>query len=264
MTPPAQEAGSAAASRLRRHSSTLIVVPTLNEAENIPELVQRIGAAAPDADLLIVDDQSTDGTAEAAVHAFRARPGYSVWVRSGPRGLGRSYADAFSRAVAAGYEAVVQMDADLSHDPASIPALLDALKEADLVIGSRYCPGGGVEGWAWHRLALSRFANWYVRIVTGLGVGDVTAGYRAWRVSALAMLDLNAIASAGYSFQVETTTRAYCAGLRIRETPIIFTDRRRGASKVTSGVLLESMVMPWRLRAYIRRMMGDARWRRSS
>jgi len=243
--------------------ATLLIVPTLNEAANVPELVRRTREAAPDADLLIVDDQSSDGTVSVARQAFEGRPGYAVWVRTGPRGLGRAYAEAFQHAIAMGYTVAVQMDADLSHDPAALPALRGALRDADLVIGSRYCPGGGIAGWAAHRIWLSRFANLYARSVTGIGIADITAGYRAWRTSALRQLSLETVASAGYSIQVELAVRARCAGLRIREEPIVFTDRRRGTSKMTLGVLLESMRMPWRLRAYVRRMRREGKWRGS-
>lgn len=233
---------------------TVIVIPTLNEAANIPELIERVMAAAPMAHIMIVDDQSADGTARLAEQAFAGRPGCRVLSRSGPRGLGRAYAEGFRAALDAGYEAVVQMDADLSHDPAAIPALLAALEHTDLVIGSRYCPGGGVEGWAAHRLWLSKFANRYAQTVTGMGIADITAGYRAWRAEALRKLHLEDVASAGYSIQVELAVRAFCAGLRICEEPIVFTDRRRGQSKMTLTVLWESFVMPWRLRAYVARI----------
>lgn len=243
--------------------STVIVIPTLNEAPNIPELVERVTMAMPDAHLLVVDDQSSDGTAEAARKAFAGRPGHRVLSRAGPRGLGRAYVEAFQLAIQEGYTTIVQMDADLSHDPADLPTLCEALGEADLVIGSRYCRGGGVRGWAAHRLWLSRFANLYARTVTSLGINDITAGYRAWRASALARLRLDTVASSGYSIQVELAVRAHCAGLRIREIPIIFTDRRRGESKMNLRVLVESAIMPWRLRAYVRGMRKEAQWRQS-
>lgn len=242
---------------------TVIVIPTLNEADNIRELISKVRTAAPEADIFIVDDQSSDGTVERARQLLTDRPGHIVHVRQGPRGLGRSYAEAFQIAVERGYEAVVQMDADLSHNPADIPRLVAALQEADLVIGSRYCRGGGIEGWAIHRVLLSRFANLYARAITGIGVLDLTAGYRAWRASALRQLRLETVASAGYSIQIELGVRAHCAGLRIVEVPIVFTDRQRGESKVTLSVLTESFIMPWRLRAYTRRMLKEAQWHRS-
>ena len=242
---------------------TVVVVPTLNEAPNIPELVARISDAAPDAAILIVDDQSEDGTADVARRALADRPGSCVLSRNGARGLGRAYAEGFRTALAAGFGAIIQMDADLSHDPAALPMLREGLLRADLVIGSRYCPGGGVEGWAAHRLALSKFANMYARMATGMGIGDITAGYRAWRADALRTVSLDNVESAGYSIQVELAVRAHCAGLRIIEVPIIFTDRRRGQSKMNFGVLTESFIMPWRLRAYVVNMKKETRWRPS-
>lgn len=241
----------------------VVVIPTLNEAPNIPELVARIRQAAPDADMLIVDDQSEDGTAEVAQRAFAGCPGSRVLSRTGQRGLGRAYAEGFRSALQDGYSEIIQMDADLSHDPAAIPSLRDGLGRADLVIGSRYCPGGGVKGWAAHRLALSKFANLYARMATGMGIGDITAGFRAWRSSALRSVRLDNVESAGYSIQVELAVRAHCAGLTIIESPIIFTDRRRGQSKMNLRVLTESFIMPWRLRAYIARIKKEARWRPS-
>lgn len=240
---------------------TIVVVPTLNEALNIGELVRRVRDSVPYADLLIVDDQSTDDTVALANAAFAGNPGYRVHVRTGPKGLGLSYVEAFRRVVAEDYARVIQMDADLSHDPASIPDLLLGLEDADLVVGSRYCPGGGIKNWAGHRVALSRFANLYARLITGLGVGDMTAGFRAWRTTGLARLSLETVTSSGYSIQVELLVRARCAGLRIRESPIVFTDRLRGASKVTGAVLLESIIMPWRLRRYAAKVKQEGTWR---
>jgi len=242
---------------------TVVVVPTLNEALNIPELVRRVSAAAPDAHLMIMDDQSSDGTAEVAMRAFAGRPGYRIITRTGPRGLGRAYVEGFQTALAEGYATIIQMDADLSHDPAAIPSLRNALRDCDLAIGSRYCHGGGVEGWAAHRLWLSRFANVYARTITGMGIGDITAGYRAWRATALQHLHLETVQSSGYSIQVELAVRAYCAGLRVREVPIIFTDRKRGISKMNAHVLMESVRMPWRLRAYVRTVQREGRWQQS-
>ena len=167
--------------------------------------------------------------------------------RTGVRGLGRSYLDGFRAALDSDADLVCQMDADLSHDPKFLPAIMNATATADLVIGSRYVPGGDVENWPIHRVMLSGFANRYIRSVTGLRVRDCTSGYRCWRREALARIPLDAIASDGYSFLVEVAFHAAAAGLRIGESPIVFVERRQGASKLSSGVLVESLKTPWRL-----------------
>lgn len=230
----------------------VIVVPTYNEAENITSLAERVAKALPQAHLWLMDDNSPDGTADTAEQLFAAHPEYSAYRvvrRTGPRGLGRAYRDGFQRALTAGYDRIFQMDADLSHDPASLPALLNASKNADLVIGSRYCPGGGVQNWPAHRLMLSRFAVWYVHKVAAIPVADSTAGFRCWSRRALAAVQLDTLHSDGYSFQVEMTHRALQAGMKIVEVPITFTDRQFGHSKISKTVLVESMLMPWRLRS---------------
>jgi dolichol-phosphate mannosyltransferase len=229
----------------------IVVVPTYNEADNIPLLAEQIAQAAPEAHLLLMDDNSPDGTAERAERLFASRPEYArfrVVRREGARGLGRAYREGFTRALEAGYDRIIQMDADLSHDPAHLPALIAATEQADLVIGSRYCPGGGVRNWPWHRLALSRFACWYVHRVARLPIQDATAGYRCWTRRALEAVQLDTLQSEGYSFQVEMGHRAVRAGMRVVESPIIFTDRQFGRSKISRKVLAESFVLPWRLR----------------
>ncbi|MGC8669298.1 MAG: polyprenol monophosphomannose synthase [Chthonomonadales bacterium] len=230
----------------------LIIVPTYNERDNLPLLVERIEATVPQCHLLIVDDGSPDATADLADALFGARPDRHVMRRTGRRGLGRSYVDGYLWAIERGYSLVVQMDADLSHDPAYIPELLQAATRANVVLGSRYCPGGGVENWPWTRLALSRFANAYVAAITGLLVRDATSGFRCYTREALQRIQVSRITSNGYAFQVEMTYRAYRAGLTIAEVPITFTDRRRGKSKISRAVLLESMIVPWRLRFQVR------------
>lgn len=228
--------------------NTLIVIPTYNEAENIGPLMAAIVAAVPGIHLLIVDDNSPDGTAELAERICRKHPGFHVLRREGPRGLGRAYISGFQKALEEGYERVVQMDADFSHDPNAIPTLLAAAENADLVIGSRYCAGGGVERWPLHRVLLSKYANVYVRLITGVPTADATAGFRCWSRKALEAVKLDTISSEGYCFQVEMVYRAFRAGLKIVEVPIIFTDRRYGQSKMSGTVIWESVKMPWRLR----------------
>ena len=232
---------------------SLIIIPTYNERQNLAELFRRVRESAPDAHILIVDDGSPDGTADFAESLFQGFDGGFVLRRKGPRGLGLSYVDGYARALAEGYTRVVQMDADLSHDPAYIPDLVRSSQSADLVVGSRYVPGGGVEDWPFHRLFLSKFANAYVSAITGLAVKDSTSGFRCYTRRALEAMRVHEVRSNGYAFQVEMTARASEAGLRIVESPIVFTDRLHGKSKISRKVLLESMIMPWRMRRKHRR-----------
>lgn len=228
--------------------SALVLVPTYNERENLPLVVAGV-LAHPDTRILVLDDGSPDGTG-AVADRLASEPGgrVSVMHRTGVRGLGRSYLDGFRAALASDVELVCQMDADLSHDPAFLPALMAVARSgADLVIGSRYVAGGRVENWPVHRVMLSGFANTYIRTVTGLRVRDCTSGFRCWRREALARLPLDEIASDGYSFLVEVAFQAAAAGLRIAESPIVFVERRQGASKLSGSVLLESLLTPWRL-----------------
>src|SRR5215210_5558338 len=227
---------------------TLIVVPTYNERENVARLVAELLAVAPEADVCLIDDGSPDGTADCAEELFGRDPRFSVLRRSGARGYGRSLVDGYRRALEGGYARLVQLDADFSHDPRSVPALIEASGRADVVIGSRYCEGGGVENWPLHRRALSRFANAYVCRITGLRVGDTTSGFRCYTRRALARLLEGRIAGEGYAFLVEAAYHAHRAGLRVAEVPITFTDRREGQSKMSRKVIVESVLMPWRLR----------------
>jgi dolichol-phosphate mannosyltransferase len=227
--------------------NALVLVPTYNERENLPVLVEGVLAHAGTR-ILVLDDGSPDGTGQIADELARANPGrLDVMHRTGVRGLGRSYLDGFRAALGSEADLVCQMDADLSHDPKFLPSIVAATERADLVIGSRYIPGGRVENWPIHRVMLSGFANTYIRTVTGLKVRDCTSGYRCWRREALARLPLDNIRSDGYSFLVEVAFQAAAAGLTIAESPIVFVERRQGASKLSSGVLVESLKTPWRL-----------------
>ena len=231
----------------------LVVVPTYNERDNLPALVPAV-LRHDDVGLLIVDDGSPDGTGRAAEALAQQWPGrLRVLHRTGPRGLGRSYLEAFSQAVTEPVDLVCQMDAELSHDPSYLPALFDAAVDHDLVLGSRYLHGISVLNWPLHRIALSVFANVYIRAITGLPVRDCTSGFRCWRRAALARLPLGRIGSDGYSFQVEMLYEATRRGLRVAEVPIVFVERREGQSKLSRTVLLESIVVPWRLRFGTRR-----------
>ncbi len=227
---------------------TLIVVPTYNERENVGALVAQLLQVAPDADVLLVDDNSPDGTVAAAEQLFGTNPRFSSLSRTGPRSLGRSLWDGYRAAVERGYSRVAQLDADFSHDPNMLPAMINATRDADVVIGSRYCRGGRVVNWPWHRRLLSRFANGYVARVAGVTVRDSTSGFRCWTRRALECLLKIGVTSEGYAFQVETVFRAQDEGLRIVEIPITFTDRRAGQSKMSGKVILESVLKPWALR----------------
>jgi dolichol-phosphate mannosyltransferase len=227
----------------------LVLVPTYNERDNLPPLIGAL-LALDGLQVLVVDDNSPDGTAEAAA-TLAARSGgrVSVMRRSGPRGLGRSYIDGMTAALRTDATHICQMDADFSHDPADLPRLLAACDGGDLVIGSRYIPGGEVGNWAAHRVMLSTFANWYVRKITRLPVHDCTSGFRCWTRGLLARLPLDRIVSDGYAFLVETAWEAHVAGGRIVEVPITFVERREGRSKLSGRVIAESVILPWRLAA---------------
>ncbi len=232
---------------------TLVILPTYNERDNLPVLVEAL-LALPDVRVLVVDDQSPDGTGAVADALTRARPDrVEVLHRSGPRGLGRSYVDGMLRALETDAALICQMDADLSHDPADVPRLVAHAQHADLVIGSRYVPGGRVVNWARRRVLLSAFANRYVRALTGLAARDCTSGFRCWRREALQRIALRDIASNGYAFLVEMAWLAARAGCRVVEVPITFTERRAGASKLSGHVIVESAIVPWRLKARGRR-----------
>jgi dolichol-phosphate mannosyltransferase len=225
----------------------LVVLPTYNERLNLARVSEEILAHAFTR-LLVVDDGSPDGTGQLADElASRSNGRMQVLHRTGPRGLGLAYIDGLTRALATDADAIVQMDADLSHDPKYLPDLLARLPEYDLVIGSRYLHGVSVVNWPLHRIALSAFANRYIRTVTGLSATDCTSGYRMWRREALAKMPLAAARTSGYAFLTEMLYAAGRAGLRIGEAPIVFVERQEGYSKVSRSVLLESLMTPWRL-----------------
>jgi dolichol-phosphate mannosyltransferase len=226
----------------------LVVVPTYNERENLPVLAA--GVLKHDGfRMLVVDDASPDGTGAIADQLAREHPGrVEVMHRTAQRGLGRSYVDGLLHALNQGTaDFICQMDADLSHNPDYLPELVAAGATHDLVIGSRYLNGVSVVNWPLHRIFLSAFANQYIRLITNLSTRDCTSGFRCWRREALARLPIAGMVSDGYAFLVEMLYNAKQLGLRIGEVPIIFIERRQGQSKLSSGVLLESLVMPWRL-----------------
>jgi dolichol-phosphate mannosyltransferase len=225
----------------------LVVLPTYNERRNLERVAS--GILAHDfTRLLVVDDGSPDGTGELADSLAAASNGrVEVLHRTGPRGLGLAYVDGLRRALAADVDAIVQMDADLSHDPKYLPDLAAALATFDVVIGSRYLRGVSVVNWPLHRIMLSAFANRYIRAITGLTPSDCTSGYRMWRRDALARLPLDHARASGYAFLTEMLFDAGHRGCRIGEVPIVFVERAEGYSKVSRHVLIESLLTPWRL-----------------
>ena len=234
----------------RTHASdlrTLVVVPTYNERTNLPLLVDQVMQKTPYS-VLVVDDASPDGTGQVAEElARRYQHRISVLHRSPPRGLGRSYRDGFKRALEMGADFVCQMDADLSHDPAYLPQLVAAAADADVVVGSRYLTGVSVANWPLYRLLLSLGGNAYVRTITGLQVWDATSGFKCWRRSALSRVLEIPLRSEGYALQFEMLFHAARSKLRIVELPIIFVERREGASKMSGRVMRESLVRPLQL-----------------
>jgi dolichol-phosphate mannosyltransferase len=223
-----------------------VVLPTYNERENLPLIVPLILEAAPQIDVLVVDDNSPDGTGAVADQIALREPRVRVLHRPRKEGLGRAYLAGFARALAAGYGRILEMDADFSHDPARLPALLAA--DADVALGSRYVPGGGTVNWGLGRRMLSRGGSLYARAILGLHVCDLTGGFKCFRREVLERLDLASVRSSGYAFQIELTYRALRRGFRVVEVPITFVDRRVGQSKMSRRIVAEALWMVWKLR----------------
>src|SRR5690349_13691885 len=226
---------------------TLVVVPTYNERENLPALVQRLIALPVSVDILVVDDNSPDGTGKLADELETRHACIHVLHRTEKNGLGRAYLAGFKWALTQGYEFIFEMDGDLSHNPDDIPVLLEAAKEADLVLGSRYLNGIRIINWPLSRLMLSKGAAKYVQVITGMPFTDPTGGYKCFRQRALRAINLDEINSNGYSFQIEVTHRLWRKGMTVVEVPIIFTDRFQGRSKMTGHIIREAFMMVWRL-----------------
>ncbi len=228
---------------------TLLIIPTYNERENLTLLCTQIHDALPAADLLIVDDNSPDGTGELA-DSLAAKHSYlKVMHRAGKLGLGTAYLAGFRYAIDHGYDYIFEMDADFSHDPCYLPSLLGAAVEgADVVIGSRRVPGGGTENWGVGRQLISAGGSLYARTILGLPIRDLTSGFKCFRRAVLESIDLETVRSNGYSFQIEMTYRAIKKGFRVVEVPIVFVDRRAGQSKMSRKIFLEAMGMVWRMR----------------
>jgi dolichol-phosphate mannosyltransferase len=232
-----------------RFADTWVVLPTYNEAQNLPGISSAILGALPGAHLLVVDDASPDGTGSLADGLAASDPLVEVLHRAGKEGLGRAYVDGFAHVLARGAERVVQMDADWSHSPDDLPALMAAIDAgADLVIGSRYARGGGVLDWGILRRIVSRGGSMFARFVLGLSPHDLTGGFKAWRGTTLGSLEWGRLHSGGYVFQIETTYLASRAGARVAEVPIIFKDREVGTSKMSKSIILEALVVVLRLR----------------
>jgi dolichol-phosphate mannosyltransferase len=231
-----------------RPRSALVCVPTYQEAENVGPIVEAILAAAPEAHVLVVDDGSPDGTG-ALADAIAARdPRVKVLHRKAKEGLGRAYLAAFAWALERGYGLVLEMDADFSHDPRYLPAMLEKAREADLVLGSRYVAGGGTVNWGLGRKLVSRGGSLYARTILGVGVRDLTGGFKCFRREVLEAIDLASVQSTGYAFQIELTYRAVIKGFRVAELPIVFADRRVGHSKMSRRIVLEAMRRVWSMR----------------
>jgi dolichol-phosphate mannosyltransferase len=228
-------------------NKTLVVVPTYNERENLPPLTRRLLNLSIPVDLLVVDDNSPDGTGKIADELASQHPAVHVMHRKEKDGLGRAYIAGFKWALENGYEFVFELDGDFSHNPDDIPMFLEAARNADLVLGSRYLNGIRIINWPLSRLMLSKFAAKYVQIVTGMPFTDPTGGYKCFRRRALQAISLEEIQSNGYSFQVEMTHRLWRQGMKVVEVPIIFTDRFQGHSKMSGNIIREAFMMVWRL-----------------
>ena len=230
----------------------LIVIPTYNEHENIDPLFEDIGKHLPNAHILVVDDNSQDGTADLVKSKQLSSPGkIHLLQRKGKLGLGTAYVAGFKWGLTQGYDILIEMDADLSHDAALLPKLVAALDTSAVAIGSRYIAGGGTENWSLLRLAISKFGSFYARTILGMKTRDLTGGFNAWTKGILERIKLDDIKSEGYSFQIELKYRAFYLGCIILELPFIFRERRAGQSKMSSGIVWEAMIRVWKLRAEV-------------
>ncbi len=229
-------------------NNTLVIIPTYNERCNIESLFAKVFKAKEDLDILVVDDNSSDKTYELVQELADKDPRINLIVRPRKMGLGSAYIRGFKFALKKGYEYILEMDADLSHDPEDIPRLLEACKDADLVIGSRYIKGVHIVNWPLKRLFLSYGASFYVRFLTGMHVKDPTGGFKCFRAKVLQAIDLDKVHAEGYSFQIEMNYKAWRKGFEIKEIPIVFTDRTLGQSKMSKGIIFEAIFMVWRLR----------------
>lgn len=233
--------------------STLVLLPTYNEAENLLPMLEAIHDRLPDAEVLVIDDNSPDGTGQLADQAASSESWVHVEHRPGKQGLGVAYRFAYAWALARPYERIVQMDCDFSHDPRDLPQIVQLLDRFDAVVGSRRVPGGGCDGWPWYRNALSRGGSLYAQVILESPVSDLTTGFKSFRREALARLPLDALRADGYGFQIEVTSHLLGLDCSVYEMPIRFVDRERGKSKMSTRIMLEAVGMVWRIRSEMRR-----------
>lgn len=233
---------------MSNHDRILVVTPTYNEAENVVKLINLTLDSFDKADILVVDDNSPDGTAEIVRENFKGNDRVNIIVREGRRGLGSAYVEGFKWGLSRGYGFLLEMDADLSHDPSEIPNFYKQLQEYDVVVGSRYLNGIRVLNWDLKRLVISQIGTMYARLITGLKLTDMTGGFNGYRAEVLKTIDLDKIQSNGYAFQIELKFRSYVKGFRITEIPIIFREREKGVSKMNKSIILEAIFMCVRLR----------------
>ncbi len=226
----------------------VICLPTYDERENLEPIVGAIHASVPDVDVLVIDDNSPDGTGAIADGLAANDPRVKVLHRAGKEGLGRAYLAGFAWALERGYDLVLEMDADFSHDPRHLPALLEKARQADVVLGSRYVPGGGTVNWGLGRKILSRGGSFYARRILGVAVRDLTGGFKCFRRAVLEAIDLPSVECTGYAFQIELTYRAIRRGFTVREIPIVFADRRVGHSKMSRRIVFEALAKVWSIR----------------
>jgi dolichol-phosphate mannosyltransferase len=227
----------------------LVCLPTYDEKDNVVPMVEAILAATPEVDVLVIDDNSPDGTGRLADGIAARQPRVHVLHRAGKQGLGKAYLAGFAWALDRGYRLVLEMDADFSHDPAYLPGMLEAAREADLVLGSRNVPGGGTRNWGVGRKLISRGGSLYARTILGIPVRDLTGGFKCFRREVLEAIDLPSVECTGYAFQIELTYRALRKGFRVKEIPIVFVDRRVGHSKMSRRIVLEALRKVWSIRA---------------
>jgi len=228
--------------------NAIVVIPTYNEIDNIERMIQAIFNVLPEISILVVDDNSPDGTAKKIKELQTVHSNIHLIERAGKMGLGTAYCEGFQYALNKGFDYIFEMDADFSHDPKELPNFLESIKEYDLVLGSRYIKGVNVVNWPLQRLLLSYFANLYTQVITGLPVKDATGGFKCFRADLLRKIDLTSIKSNGYGFQIEMTYRLWKKGARIKEIPIIFIDRMNGVSKMNKSIIYEAIFLVWKLK----------------